>query len=96
MYTVSGGLIVGLNFQTLPMQLSAPISIGETFEGTVIKYDRKEYNRLLHADQESASPKPTVRQRERGQNQVITLSSVSVVEEEVMEEEHRWAVGSGS
>ena len=93
MYTISGGLIVGLNCQTLPMQLSAPISIGETFEGTVIKYDRKEYNRLLHADQESTSPKSTVRQRERGQNQVITLSSISVVEEEVVEEEHRWAVG---
>ena len=57
--------------------MSAPISIGESFDGTVVKFDRKEFNDLLKSDQEWSRPQATLRKRRRHQSRGAVAPSQS-------------------
>ena len=41
-----------LSFVVVALQLAGPISIGETFDSTLIKFNRKDFSDLLAVDQE--------------------------------------------
>lgn len=58
-------------------KLSAPISIGETFDGTVVKFDRKEFDDLLRSDQEWPRSRTTLRQRRKHQSRATVAPAPS-------------------
>ena len=63
-------------------QLAGPISIGETYDTTLIKFSRKEFSNLLSSDQEKPEDHQSSGLRHRGaqSRSNVATSSTSVAE----------------